>query len=101
MALTYAIQEAKFLMQLVSEFLSIDCNCVSIGVDNQSAINLAKNPINHQRSKHIDVRYHFIRDEIQKGFISLFYVPSNENVADMFTKPVSHKRLEYFKHIRG
>lgn len=101
MALTYAVQEARFLKQLLSEFLNIKEYCVDIGVDNQSAINLANNPVNHQRSKHIDVRYHFIRDEIQRGNICLFYVQSNENVADIFTKPVSRGKFQYFKYIRG
>lgn len=101
MALTYAIQEAKFLKQLLYEFVGMKNYCVNIGVDNQSAINLAKNPINHQRSKHIDVRYHFIRDELQNGNISLFYVSSNENFADMFTKPLSSRKLQHFKSIRG
>ena len=73
MALTYAIQEGKFLKQLLSEFLNVKECCVSIGVDNQSAINLAKNPINHQRSKHIDIRYHFIRNEVQKGNKFILY----------------------------
>ena len=44
---------------------------VLINVDNQGAINLAKNPVNHQRSKHIDIKYHFIRSEIQKGNVRL------------------------------
>ena len=53
-------------------------------------------------SLHItDVRYHFIRDEIQRGNISLFYVPSSENVADIFTKAVPKSRLQLFKCIRG
>ena len=101
MALTYTIQEAKFLKQLLSEFFNVRECCVSIGVDNQSAINLAKNPVIHQRSKHIDIRYHFIRDEVQKGDINLFYVSTKENVADIFTKPASQSKLELFQYIRG
>ena len=101
MSLTYAIQEAKFLRQLLSDILGVKENIVELGVDNQGAISLAKNPVHHQRSKHIDIRYHFIRDEIQNGNVNLFYVPTKENTADIFTKPVSHKRLEFFRYIRG
>ena len=83
MALTDAVQEAKFLKQLC-----VDLNIVKVSYsvlvngDNQGAINLAKNPMYHKRSKHIDVKYHFIRSE--------------ENVADIFTKPVSKVKLDKF-----
>ena len=63
-------------------------------VDNQGTLALAKNPVQHQRSKHIDIRYHFIREEIQKGVIVVEYVPTEMNLADIFTKAVSKSRLE-------
>ena len=72
---------------------------VLINVDNQGAVNLAKNPINHQRSKHIDIKYHFIRLEIQIGNINLQYVPTDCNVADIFTKPVTKIKLEKFRSL--
>ena len=63
---------------------------------------LAKNPVHHQRSKHIDIRYHFVRDEVQKGHVDLRYVPTEDNVADVFTKPVSKPRLaKFIKHLTG
>ena len=68
------------------------------GVDNQGAINLAKNPVNHQRSKHIDIKYHFIRSEIQNGNVKLQYVRTDNNVADIFTKPATRVKLEKFKN---
>ena len=70
-----------------------------IMIDNQGAMNLAKNPVQHQRSKHIDIKYHFIRSEIQEGRISLEYIPTQENVADVFTEPVSRVKLESFRGI--
>ena len=65
-----------------------DDNVATLYVDNQSAIALAKNPVQHQRSKHIDIKYHFVRAEVQ-----LEYVPSEYNTTDVFTKPVSKVRL--------
>ena len=62
---------------------------VLIHVDNQGAICLAKDPVHHQRTKHIDIRFHYIRSEIQNGAVKLKYVPSDDNIADVFTKPVS------------
>ena len=54
--------------------------------DNQRAIELIKNPVKHSRSKHIDIRYHFLRECYENNNISINYVPSNENIADIITK---------------
>ena len=54
--------------------------------DNESAIKIAKNPVQHSRTKHIDIRYHFLRDHEAKGDISLKGVRSEEQLADIFTK---------------
>ena len=62
-------------------------------------MNLAKNPVHHQRSKHIDVKYHFIRSRILEGIVSLKYVPTDENVADVFTKPVTKAKTNKFKQV--
>ena len=87
MALTDAVQEAKFLKQLCVDLGIVQVSfSVILNVDNQGAINLAKNPIHHKRSKQIDVKYHFIRSEVSRDCVKLVYVPTNENVADIFTK---------------
>lgn len=80
MAITAAIQEAKFLRQLLSDMLGSELSVVSLFADDQGAISHAKNPVNHQRSKHIDIRFHFIRSEVSQGNIILNYVQSDENV---------------------
>ena len=67
---------------------------VDVYVDNQSAIALAKNPVHHQRSKHIDIKYHFVRHEVQNENIKLEYVPTEFNLADVFTKALSSKRIQ-------
>ena len=63
-------------------------------VDNQGAIALANNPIHHQRSKHIDVKYHYVRLEIQNRVLELVCIPRDNNVADVFTKPVTRAKLD-------
>ena len=68
MALSAATQEAKFLRQLLADMQGSDVECVCLYVDNQGAIALAKNPVQHQRSKHIDIRYHFVRLEVQRVY---------------------------------
>jgi hypothetical protein len=102
MALTHAIQEANFLQQLLKDMQgSNDKLPVHLNVDNQGAIELAKNPVHHQRSKHIDIKYHYIRSQVLDNTVILHYVPTNDNVADMFTKPVSKIKLNKFQVIRG
>ena len=100
-ALTYTVKEAKFLRQLYSDMLCNDRDRVTVFGDNQGAIALAYNPINHQRSKHIDIRYHFIRHEIHNDVIDLKYICTDDNTADMFTKPLSKNKLNHFSYIRG
>ena len=84
-----AIQEAKFLTQLLNEIDVQKDEPVTLFVDNQSIIAIAKDPIRNQRTKHIDIKYHFIRSEIKNGRIAMNYVPSQENMADIFTKPMT------------
>ena len=74
---------------------------VTLNVDNQGAIALAKNPVFHQRSKHIDIRYHYIRLEVENKNVILCYVPSEKNVADIFTKPPTKRSIVKFSIIRG
>lgn len=96
MALTYAIQEGKFLRQILSDIMINECKPINLFVDNRGSIDLAKNPVNHQRSKHIDIRYHYIRSEVADGIVILHHVASEDNVSDMFTKPVSKTLFQKF-----
>ena len=64
---------------------------VPIFCDNTSAINLTKNPIQHSRTKHIDIRHHFIREHVQNGHITLEFVSSNNQLVDIFTKPLNEE----------
>ncbi|KAK9200159.1 hypothetical protein WN944_015355 [Citrus x changshan-huyou] len=86
-ALTEAVKEAIWLRGLVSE-LGFKQEGVIVGCDSLSVIQLSKNPKYHERTKHIDVRMHFIRDEISKGVVNVVKVPSEVNPADMLTKPL-------------
>ncbi|KAH9684691.1 DNA (cytosine-5)-methyltransferase [Citrus sinensis] len=85
-ALTEVVKEAIWLRGLVSE-LRFKQEVVIVGCDSLSAIQLSKNPKYHVRTKHIDVRMHFIRDEISKEVVNVVKVPSEVNPADMLTKP--------------
>jgi hypothetical protein len=59
--------------------------------DNESAIRMADNPVEHSHTKHIAIRYHFLRDHQQRGDIEIAYVSAKEQLADIFTKPLDEK----------
>jgi hypothetical protein len=61
--------------------------------DNESAIRLADNPIEHNRTKHIDIRHHFLRDHQQRGDIDVSHTSTENQLADIFTKPVDEKKF--------
>ena len=94
-AVAVAVQEAIFLKRLLYD-MCVSCD-VCMFSDNQGTIALTKNPIVSQRSKHIDIKYHFIRDVLQQGTMTLDYVESAANVADVMTKPMSAVKLTQFK----
>ena len=66
---------------------------VSLLCDNESAVKLTNNPVQHSRTKHIDVCHHFIRDHQQKGDICIESVGTDDQLADIFTKPLDEKRF--------
>ena len=74
---------------------------IIIQVDNKSAIELAKNPVNHERSKHIDVRFHFIREHVKEESVELRHVASKNQAADIFTKPLSKEIFDRGKKMIG
>jgi hypothetical protein len=61
--------------------------------DNESAIRLADNPVEHICTKHIDIRHHFLRDHQQRGDIDICHVSTNHQLADIFTKPLDERRF--------
>ena len=97
-ALCAAAQEAVWLQQLASDLLNKNIRATTILEDNQSAICMAKNQQSHRRTKHIEIKYHFIRDLVEAGRIKLIYCPSEKMVADMLTKGLP---IFQFENLRG
>ena len=63
--------------------------------DNTSAIQITQNPVQHTKTKHIQIRHHFIRDNVEKGKVSLHYVSTTEQLADIFTKALDDQTTSY------
>ncbi|GKA33084.1 hypothetical protein Tco_0719451 [Tanacetum coccineum] len=63
--------------------------------DNRSAIALCCNNVQHSRSKHIDIRHHFIREQVEKGLVELYFVTTDYQLADIFTKALPRERFEF------
>lgn len=95
-AASTAVKEILWLRQLLIDIdeSEISAESVPLFMDNQSAIKLIKNPVFHKRTKHIDVRYHFIREKYEDGSISIKYVKSEEQLADIFTKALPKLKFE-------
>ena len=93
--------EAIWLQKLMSGLFELEMDTTEILCDNQSCIKMSENPVFHDRSKHIEIRYFYIRDMIQKGAIKLQYVSTDEQVADVLTKPLSQVKLEHFRDKLG
>jgi hypothetical protein len=66
--------------------------------DNESAIHMVDNPVEHSRTKHIDIRYHFLRDHQQKGDIEIAYVSTHNQLADIFTKPLDENTFSKLRN---
>ena len=69
--------------------------------DSTSAISVGKNPCLHSRSKHIDVRFHFLRDQYKKGVIDLIHVDTDDQLADTLTKPLEEKPFTRLQGVRS
>ena len=75
----------------------VNIGCVPIMCDNTSAINISKNPVQHSRTKHIDIRHHFLRDNVEKGHFELNCCQTNGQLADIFTKPLLRDQFQKIK----
>ena len=83
--------------QTLNEYC-VTCDKVPLLCDNESAIKIAYNPVQHSRTKHIEIRHHFIRDHVARGDIELAYVPTKDQLADIFTKPLDEARFTYLRN---
>jgi hypothetical protein len=93
-AASVASREAVWLRKLLAGIFDLELEPTLIHCDNQSCVKLTENPVFHDRSKHIEIKYHYIRDMVQR--VELQYISTDEQIADILTKPLSRVKYEYF-----
>jgi hypothetical protein len=93
MAASAACQEAVWLDRVLRELGSTNDNTIILYEDNKSCIQFSKNNSIHKRSKHIDQRYHYIRELVAENRVRLEYIPTEDNIADILTKPLASDRF--------
>ena len=98
---TYAAKEVLWLRQLISQIFGVSLETTTLFSNNQSAIALTKECQYHARTKHIDVCFHFIRWIIEDGKLHLIYCPTEEMVADIFTKALVSMKVKHFARELG
>ena len=104
MALSSAFQEAAWMRQLLSGLIGIQVDSLGptlIFEDNQSTICMSKNHQFHGRSKHIDIKYHYVREQVAAGNIELEYCKSDNMLADIFTKGLNGPRFKKLRSMVG
>ncbi|KAL5555231.1 hypothetical protein UlMin_037467 [Ulmus minor] len=99
-AATEGVKEAMWLKGLVGE-LGCMHDKVEVFCDNQSSIHLMKNQMFHERTKHIDIKLHFIRDVVSQGTVSVEKIHTDENPSDMMTKPVTGAKFKVCLDLLG
>lgn len=101
MAATAATCQAIWLRNLLATLTGEEVGPVVLHIDNRSAIDLAKNPVFHGRSKHIDIRYHFIRECVKRKEIIIKHVSTDMQRADILTKRMTTAKFERMRNLLG
>ena len=102
-ALTHSLKDIIWIHKLLTELSSVFSFLVptTLFCDNQGAIRLSKDSTFHGCTKHIDVHFHFVRQTVSQDHIELQYCPTNDMIADIFTKPLARLKFEKFRSLLG
>ena len=100
-ALSVAVCKEVWLLKLVTNLFNHEMDPTTIHCDNQSYVNISENLVFHDKSKHIEIKYHYIRDMVQIKIVQMKYLSTHEQIADIFTKTLSKTNFNYFHERLG
>jgi hypothetical protein len=100
-AMAEVAKEGIWIQNLLRELSFMENEQLELYCDNQSSMKMAENPVGHHKTKHMNLRHHYIRNQVLKGEVNLVYTPTGEQVADIFTKALGHTKFEYFRSTLG
>ena len=100
-ATTSCCTQFIWMMQTLEYLLAKYEHPIIINCDNTSAISISKNLVMHSKTKHIPIRYHFVRDQVSQKVVKLVYIDTKEQIADIFTKPLPKEAFEHLRHNLG
>jgi hypothetical protein len=101
MALSLCVQEVLWTRAMLTDIGALQRNATTIWEDNQGAIALAQNAGYHARTKHVDIRHHFIRENVERGTVTVEYVDTKNQLADILTKALGTKTLKFLRDGNG
>ena len=101
MAAYAGVAESLWICQLLEELQFIVPKQITLMEDNSECIATTENPVNSSRLKHIDIKYHFVREQVQKGVIKFIYCPSRDMIADIMTKPLNEELFKKHRTAMG
>ncbi|KAE8909416.1 Retrovirus-related Pol polyprotein from transposon TNT 1-94 [Phytophthora fragariae] len=101
MALSLCVQEVLWTRAMLTDMGTLQRNATTIWEDNQGAIALAQNAGYHARTKHVDIRHHFIRENVERGTVKVEYVDTKNQLADILTKALGTKTLKFLRDGNG
>jgi hypothetical protein len=88
-AMAHGVSEGLWLRRLLLELGLFEDKPIMLYCDNKAAINIANNPVQHDKTKHVEIDRHFIKDKIDEGIVCMPFVGTKEQIADVFTKGLS------------
>jgi hypothetical protein len=93
--------QAQWMYMLLMELQLMKDEKMELRIDSKSAIDLAKHPVAHGRSKHIETKFHFLRDQVNNGKLEVKHCKTEEQIADLLTKPLKLSSFDYLRKKLG
>ena len=93
--------EVVWMRKLLYDLFDLQLDATCIHCDNQSFMKLSENPVFHDKSKHVEIKYHYIKDMVQRTAVKLWYVAMDEQIANVLPKQLARVKFEYFRENIG